>query len=523
VASVTPDRSASPTLPSQVSPPDAALSSTPVHAILGADVVALPVLPGVELGPGAAELGDVLGLDLLELAEAAGATGDTAEVVSVPVPLGGPDNTDLRLVLLVGVGEQSPTDLRRAGAAVARAARGRTAVATTIASLDPVDGIEAFVVGAMLGSFGFAWRAGPPEHVPVQRVVLAAAADDDDQRAALARAVALGGAGWRARMLATVPSNLKSPAWLAEQAETLAAEAGLTCRVWDEHELAAGGFGGILGVGQASATPPRLIRLDYAPSRAARTTRSARAVPTVVLVGKGITFDSGGISIKPAQAMASMKRDMTGGAVVLATMAALEAVGCPVNVVGLVPAAENAVAGNAMRPGDVLRHYGGRTSEVTNTDAEGRLVMADAIAYAVAELDPAVVVDVATLTGAVKVALGQQVGGLFANDEALAAALLAAGDHAGEPFWRLPLFGVYEEKIASKVADADNAGGGPGAITAALFLQHFAGGVPWAHLDIASVGDAPEDRHEWTEGPTGFGARALLTWLGSDEPLAGVR
>ena len=496
---------------------------------MGADVVALPVLPGdgadgVVLGPGAAALGESLGLDLLGLAEAAAVTGEAGDVAAVPVPLSGPENADLRLVLLVGVGAQTPTDLRRAGAAVARAARGRSAVATTIAALDPVAGIEAFVTGVMLGSFGFAWRAGAPEHVPVGRVVLAGMDDTGpEDRSALDRAVALGGAGWRARMLATVPSNLKSPEWLAEQARTLADEAGLTVRVWDEKELAAGGFGGILGVGQASATPPRLIRLDYTPTRAARASRSARKVPTVVLVGKGITFDSGGISIKPAQAMASMKRDMTGGAVVLATMAALEAVGCPVHVVGLVPAAENAVAGNAMRPGDVLRHYGGRTSEVTNTDAEGRLVMADAIAYAVAELDPAVIVDVATLTGAVKVALGQQVAGLFANDDALADALLAAGDGAGEPFWRLPLFAAYEEKIASKVADADNAGGGPGAITAALFLQHFTVGLPWAHLDIASVGDAPEDRHEWTEGPTGFGARALLTWLGSDEPLAGVR
>jgi leucyl aminopeptidase len=509
-----------------VSPPDVALSRSPAHAIVGADVVALPVLPGdastgLTLGPGAAELGDGLGLDLLAVAEAAGATGTAAEVTSVPVPLGGPDNAELRLVLLVGVGAAAPTDLRRAGAAVARAARGRAAVATTIAALDADRGIEAFVTGAMLGSFGFAWRAGDPEHLPVRRVVLAGMDDGaTGDRAALDRAVALGGAGWRARLLATVPSNLKNPAWLAAQARVLAEEAGLAFRVWDERELAAEGFGGIIGVGQGSATPPRLIRLDYTPSKAAR---AARRTPTVVLVGKGITFDSGGISIKPAQAMASMKRDMTGGAVVLATMAALEAVGCPVRVVGLVPAAENAVSGTSMRPGDVLRHYGGRTSEVTNTDAEGRLVMADAIAYAAAELDPAVIVDVATLTGAVKVALGQQVGGLFANDDALADALLAAGENAGEPFWRLPLFAAYEEKIASKVADADNAGGGPGAITAALFLQHFTSGRPWAHLDIASVGDAPEDSHEWTEGPTGFGARALLTWLGGTDPLAGVR
>ncbi|MDO9455669.1 M17 family metallopeptidase [Nocardioides sp.] len=518
-----------PTLPSQVSPPDVALTRQPLHALTGVDVVALPVLPGVPgddgettvplLGPGAAELADDLGLDLVAIAEAAQATGEVGEVVTVPVPLGGPDNADLRMVLLVGVGQGRPVDLRRAGAVVARATRNRDAVATTIAALDPERGIESFVVGVMLGSFGFAWRSAPPEHVPVTRVVLAGlpASADEVDRAALDRAVAIGGAGWRARTLATVPSNLKSPAWLAEQAEQLADEAGLTCRTWDDEQLRAEGFGGIIGVGQGSATPPRLIRLDYAPAK------SNRRTPTVVLVGKGITFDTGGISIKPAQGMVAMKRDMTGGAVVLATMAALAAVGCPVKVVGLVPAAENAVSGSATRPGDVLRHYGGRTSEVTNTDAEGRLVLADALAYAVAELSPAAIVDVATLTGAVKVALGQQVGGLFASDDALAEALLDSGETAGEPFWRFPLFAGYEDKLASKVADADNGPSGPGSIMAALFLQHFVGDVPWAHLDIASVGDAPEDSYEWTAGPTGFGARALLTWLGSADPLAGVR
>jgi leucyl aminopeptidase len=220
--------------------------------------------------------------------------------------------------------------------------------------------------------------------------------------------------------------------------------------------------------------------------------------------------------------MLNMKRDMTGGAVVMATMAALRAVGCPVRVVGLVAAAENAISGSATRPGDVLRHYGGRTSEVTNTDAEGRLVLADAMAYAVDQVEPDVLVDVATLTGGVKVALGQQVGGLFANSDALADALLAAGETAGEPFWRFPLFAGYEDNLGSKIADADNGPSGPAAIVAALFLQHFAGDVPWAHLDIASVGDVSEESFEWTVGPSGFGSRALLDWLGSDHPLEGV-
>lgn len=529
-------------LPPQVSPPEFALGDISPAAVVGADVVALPVLPGAEpgdallLGPGAAELADELGADLLAVAELHGMTGATGETATYPVPAGTERNPDLRLVVLVGVGSASPTDVRRAGAAMAKATRDRAAVATSVPAVvgdeaDPAEVLEAFVAGAMLGSFEFHWRSDGPRRTPVGRVVVAVPSMAGD-KGLVERAVALGGAGWRSRMLATVPSNLKNPAWLAEQAEAIAAEARLDCRVWDETALEAEGFGGIIAVGQASASPPRLIRLDYTP--AGVSARAAKKLPHVVLVGKGITFDSGGLTIKPGPSMVNMKRDMTGGAVVLATMAALADVDCPVRVTGLVPAAENAISGAALRPGDVVRHWGGRTSEVTNTDAEGRLVLADALAYAVAELDPTVVVDVATLTGGMKVALGQQVGGLFANDDALAAALAAAGERAGEPVWRFPLFAGYEDKLSSKVADADNGAPGPSAIVAALFLQHFVRGngkngragtpaaVPWAHLDIASVGDVEKEWHEWTVGPSGFGARLLLTWLGVEDPLEGV-
>jgi leucyl aminopeptidase len=508
--------SSTPTLPPQVSPPEFAVTATRPHALSGVEVIALPVLAGdsLVLGPGSEEVGELLGIDLLAVLDAANATGKTGEVTTLPVPLGAPENAELRQVLLVGLGEAGADDFRRAGAALARAVLDRDAVATTIPAVESTIGLEPFVVGATLGSFGFAWRKERPEHVPARRMVVAGLADAD--RPALARAVALGGASWRARMLASVPSNLKSPAWLADQAVTLAADAGLEVTVWDEKQLAGEGFGGILGVGRASATPPRLIRLDYTPRKTSRRT------PTVVLVGKGITFDTGGLTLKPHEAMINMKRDMTGGAVVMSVLAALADVGCPVKVVGLVPAAENAVGGNALRPGDVISHYGGRTTEVTNTDAEGRLVLADAMAWAVEQVKPDVLVDVATLTGAAKVALGQQVGGIFANDDALAACLLASATRAGEPLWRFPLASAYEEKLKSKVADADNGPSGPGAIVAALFLQHFAGEVPWAHLDIASTGDAPADSFEYSKGPTGFGARLLLDWLGSSDPLAGI-
>ena len=517
-------------LPAQVSPPDVALSDRLPGEIGGVDVVALPVLPGgddqaVLLGPGAAELGDALGIDLVDVAEVHGLTGAVGDLAALPLPDGTPTNPDLRLVLLVGVGAGRATDLRRAAAELARATRDRAAVATSLpAVLDEpeaavADAIEAVTVGAMLGSFVFHWRSDGPPYRPVRRVVLAAPGLATD-RAVLERAVALGGAGWRSRLLATVPSNLKTPAWLADQAAAIAKEARLDLQVWDDEQLAADGFGGILAVGQASVNDSRLIRLDYTP--AGVSSRAAKKLPLVVLVGKGITFDTGGLSIKPATAMGSMKRDMTGGAVVLATMAALADVDCPVRVIGLVAAAENAISGSALRPGDVIRHWGGRTTEVGNTDAEGRLVLGDALAYATHELKPAVIVDVATLTGAVKVALGQQVGGLFATDDQLAVALGSAGESAGEPVWRMPLYAGYEEKLASKVADASNDPGGAGSITAALFLQHFVGDVPWAHLDIASVGDVEKEWHEWTVGPSGFGPRLLLTWLGSEAPLEGI-
>ena len=273
------------------------------------------------------------------------------------------------------------------------------------------------MVGAMLGSFAFHWRSGPPEHRPVARIVLADLPD-----VARAGARPRGRGRWRGLALADAlhrPVEPQEPGLAGRAGRgSIADEAGLDITVWDEKQLAADGLRRhLVAVGQASATPPRLIRLDYTPRKASRRT------PTVALVGKGITFDTGGLSIKPGEAMVNMKRDMTGGAVVMATMAALAAVGCPVRVVGLVAAAENAIGGDAMRPGDVVRHYGGRTSEVTNTDAEGRLVLADALAYAVAVVRPDVVVDVATLTGAMKVALGQQVGGYFATDDALAATL----------------------------------------------------------------------------------------------------
>ncbi len=509
-------------LPPQVSPPRLSLTETAPSRLADAAIVAVAVLAagpdddGPFLGPGADELIEDSGLDLLALLGPGRATGKAGEVTELPVAPSSTNGSALSRIVLVGVGAGTSQDLRRAGAALARSTTNEEAVASSVAAVGDTDAMAAFAEGAILGSFGFSLRRDGPQDRPVGTIALALTPDDEEHATRLEQAVAAAGASWWARLLASVPPNVKSPSWLAEQAVTAAEEAGLSASVLDEKQLADKGFGGVVGVGQAAATPPRFVELTYKPAG------RSRSVPHVVLVGKGITFDSGGLSIKPGSSMVTMKRDMTGAAVVAAVMAALPAIGCAIRVTGLLPLAENAVGGHAMRPGDVITQYGGRTTEVTNTDAEGRLVLADGLAYAVDKLSPDVLVDIATLTGAVKVALGEHLGGLFANDDALAHQLEAAGARSGEPVWRMPLSEEYESKLSSKIADSDNAPGGPGAITAALFLQHFVAGLPWAHLDIASVGDAPKESFEWTEGPTGFGARLLLDWLGSDDPLEGI-
>jgi len=324
-----------------------------------------------------------------------------------------------------------------------------------------------------------------------------------DRGVATARAVAL------ARDLTNTTSAEKCPQWLADRAGELAGDAGLTIRVRDESALATEGFGGLIAVGSGSARPPRLIELTYEP-------QDAPDARHVVLVGKGITFDSGGLSLKSNEGMKTMKTDMAGGAVVIAVLGALRELGAPVRVTGLVAAAENLPSGSAMRPGDVIRHYGGTTSEVLNTDAEGRLVLADALAYADAELDPSAVVDIATLTGAAKVALGLRHGALYATDDTLAADLLDACEGSGESLWRMPIVEEYREAIDSDVADVANMGRGgfgAGSITAALFLREFAGDRPWAHLDVAGPARANSDDGEITRGATGYGVRLLLRWL----------
>jgi leucyl aminopeptidase len=333
-------------------------------------------------------------------------------------------------------------------------------------------------------------------------------AGDEEAAAAVTAAGAVAEAVGLARDLTNMPSARKTPAWLAGEAVTVAAASGLTVRIREPGELAAEGFGGILAVGAGSARPPRLIELGYQPPSWST---------HVALVGKGITFDSGGLSLKPNDGMKMMKTDMAGGAAVIAAMSALAKLGAAVRVTGLVAAAENMPSGSAMRPGDVITHFGGRTTEVLNTDAEGRLVLADALAYADTVLGADVIVDIATLTGSARVALGGVLGALYASDDGLARALLAAGVQSGEPVWRMPLVDDYRDALESPVADLANmpyrSRARPGSIDAALFLREFTGGRRWAHLDIA--GAARFGEGDKGKGATGFGTRLMLRWLTS--------
>jgi leucyl aminopeptidase len=390
-----------------------------------------------------------------------------------------------------------PAQMRAEGGRIARAMQG-TSLTLDASGLAGAR-LTAFVEGLVLGGDRFSLASTPrePRVLELAHVADAAAVEAGRRNAR---------AGTWARELANMPAATKTPAWLAGRARAELTPLGVHVIERDEHWLAEQRFGGVLAVGGGSVSPPRLIHASWRP-------RGAVAGRHIVLVGKGITYDSGGLNLKPGASMRSMQTDMSGGAAVLAALRVVAELRLPVRVSALVPSAENSFSGAAYRPGDVVRHYGGRTSEIANTDAEGRLVLADALGYAAATLKPSVLVDIATLTGAMKVALGLRVGGLFATDDRLAHDLLAAGESCGEPLWRMPLASDYAGTLHSDIADANNAPGRPGAITAALFLRPFAADVPWAHLDVAGPARAGEDDGVLARGATGFGARLLARWV----------
>ncbi|MGY1639989.1 leucyl aminopeptidase family protein [Geodermatophilus sp. SYSU D00703] len=490
------------------------LSSLP--ALGEDDVLAVPVgsgraLPGWLAGPGAP-------VDVELLAGALRDTGNTGRPgahTSLPVPGRRP-----RSVVAVGVGDATLPDLRSyVGAAVRRgqtlAEHGATRLVLPVddaAAPAGAEEVRVAVEAALLAGYRFRETSKPhPPRLATVTVVAADAGDPAVAAAARAGEVAGRAVAW-ARDLVNTPSNTKNPAWLgAEAGERLAGLDHVTVHVLETDDLRAGGFGGVLAVGSGSATPPCVIVASYRPP--------AAGAGHPVLVGKGITFDTGGLSIKPNAGMREMKTDMAGGAAVLAALDAAARLALPVAVTAVVPAAENAVSGSSYRPADVVRHVGGRTTEVLNTDAEGRMVLADGLAHARLDLGATVLVDVATLTGAMKVALGTRTAGLYATTDGLADALRTAAAHAGEPVWRMPLAEEHADLLESAVADANNAPGNPGGTTAALFLRPFAGDLPWAHLDVAGPARAGSDDAEVVKGGTGFGARTLLRWLEAGAPV----
>ncbi|MHC4624772.1 MAG: leucyl aminopeptidase, partial [Planctomycetota bacterium] len=325
----------------------------------------------------------------------------------------------------------------------------------------------------------------------------------------MAAGLIIGRAQSYARTMANRPANVISPAALADAAKKLArGSKNLNCVVFDEKQMATKGMGGVLAVGSGSQNKPRFIVLKYTPAG-----RVKRGRPMVALVGKAITFDSGGISIKPANKMEEMKLDKTGGITVLGTMKAVAELAPAVNVLGVIPSAENLPSGSSYRPGDIITTFSGKTVEVQNTDAEGRMILCDALAYAVKQ-NCDVIIDIATLTGACRVALGKHMAGLMGNDDKLIKGLQQAADQSGEKVWPMPSGDEYAEEMKSKIADLKNIGSPfGGACTAAAFLRQFVDEKKWAHLDIAGV-ELYERANEFTaEGSSGFGVRLLATYL----------
>ena len=468
-------------------------------------VLVVPVADGPPGRDEATVALDVLDLDAAEVLATHEPVATAGTVTSAALP---PGARAVRRVLFIGVGDGSAGSWRAAGAAVGRATRDHDRVLHAVAGSAAAVELPAYVEGVVLGSWASPrWtREGA---VPGCRPARSAVVTGTSDPAPVARAVARSRAQLLARGLAITPSNTKSPAWLAARARTVARRSGLHVDVWDERRLRREGMGGILAVGQGSATPPRLVRLDHEPAAATAST------PRVVLVGKGITFDTGGLQVKTADGMLGMKTDMSGAAVVLGVLSACRELEVAVRVTGLLPLAENAVDGASYRPGDVITHHGGRTVEIGNTDAEGRIVLADALAYADAHLDPDWLVDVATLTGAARIALGRTLAPVFSTDPALTDALVGAGATTGETLWPMPLADTYRRALDSDVADLTNIATevGGGAVTAALFLREFVGERRWAHLDIAGTGRSDVDAGTSVKGATGFGTRLLLRWL----------
>jgi len=470
-----------------------------------ADLFVVPVFAGARLGSGAELVDDAIDGGLAPFMRETDFEGKRGDVLAVPT--GG--RLAAGAALLLGVGEQETFDapaLRRAAAIMARRASRVASVSTALldAVAPDVDrglAAQAFAEGVGLGRYQFVRYKSDAKTSRLARVFVVGPSDAPT-RAGLARGARVADAvGW-ARDLINEPAAAKSPEDVAELAKGLARTSGLKARVFAGEQLVRARMGGVLGVGNGSERPPRFLRLEYAPPRPRG---------TLALVGKGVVFDSGGLSLKTAGGMETMKTDMSGAAAVIAAMSTLRDLGVKARVIGYVPLVENMPSGSAMRPGDVLTMRNGKTVEVLNTDAEGRLILADALSLAGEEGADAII-DLATLTGAVTMALGDKIAGLMGSDDGWVDQVRSAAERAGEKVWHLPLPDEYRHNLDSEVADLRNisSGGGAGTLTAGLFLKEFAGDTPWAHLDIAGTARSSSDDADTSKGGTGYGVRTLV-------------
>ncbi len=452
------------------------------------------------------------------------------EVVSLLEPgdfTGKPDQSQVvytrgtlpaRRILLIGMGKRTKATPDTARQMAARTIRKAQALRLTdIALFLPIanetttvaEQVQAIAEGAELGSYRYLdlkSNLKPEETHQVENLHLFVENDEDAAHHAITTGQAIAHGVMLARTLANTPSNLLPPARLADKAQEIAQTYHMDATIWDADALQRDGFGGILAVGQGSAQPPRFIVIEYG--------RAYADGPTICLVGKGITFDTGGISIKPAQNMDDMKMDMSGAAAVLGTMETLGQLKLPLHVVALVSSAENMPDANAYRPGDVITTLSGKTVEVLNTDAEGRIVLADALHYA-QRYEPAAIIDLATLTGSISIALGPHAVGMMGNQQTLMDRLLHAGETAAERVWQLPLWEEYHDMLKSDIADLKNIGGRMGgSITAAAFLAAFVGDYHWVHLDIAGTAWTEKPARSYHQkGATGVGVRLLAQFL----------
>jgi leucyl aminopeptidase len=471
------------------------------------DILAVPVFEGEAPGADLRALDEATGGALTRALESRELQGRPYDLLVTPMTNG----WRTRRVAFVGAGPRSDYTterLRRVATAVALHARQRRA--QRLAWLNRGDlplapAVQAAAEGLALSLFSAdTYKSGERAAAPLTEMVIVAGTRQDAAvlRAAAERGRVLGESSNLARELSNEPSNVLTPTTFADRAAEISRDAGLQVEILDERAIADLGMGLLLGVARGSAEPPRLIVMRHSVT-------AAPGAPVLGLVGKGVTFDTGGISIKPAEGMERMKDDMAGGAAVICAMRAISLLKAPMNVIGVVPATENMPGGRAMKPGDVLTSASGKTVEVINTDAEGRLILGDALWYT-RTLGATHLVDVATLTGAAVVALGKAASALFGRPASWVDAVTRAAQTAGDRCWPMPLYDEYSEQLRSDIADLINSGGRPaGACTAAMFLREFAADLPWAHLDVAGTAWADDPKPWMPKGPSGVAVRTL--------------